>query len=217
MIANYRFEPGVHLNIEELSRELDISRTPMWEAVHRLVQEGLLENVPNKGVFIVELTPQAALDLYTVREVLEGLAARLAIQNINDRSIKALEKNLAKQHQVVQEKDLVAYSKLDFDFHATIYELSNNKVLGEMLETIKSKMHSIAIHIKPILSSLHDDHCAILEALKSRDPDKAEKAFVNHNRQLIEQIKESAQNNKWIKKNRDSTNDNDNTLSVKDI
>lgn len=217
MIANYRFKPGVHVNIEELSRELDISRTPVWEAVHRLVQEGLLKNVPNKGVFIVELTPEAALDLYTVREVLEGLAARLAVQNINDRSLKALEKSLAKQHQIIQEKNLVDYSRLDFDFHSTIYELSNNKVLGEMLEAIKNKMHSIAIHIKPILPSLYDDHCEILEAMKSGDPDKAEKAFMNHNKRLIKQIKESSQNNKWIKRNGTFTNDSENTLHVIDI
>ena len=78
MIANYRFKPGSRLNVEQLTKELGVSRTPVWEAVSRLEQEGLLETIPNRGVFMTVLTPQKSLQLYQVREVLESMAGGLA-------------------------------------------------------------------------------------------------------------------------------------------
>ena len=53
MIANQRFGPGVRVNVEQIAKEVGASRTPVWEAMHRLIQEGLLENLPNRGVFMV--------------------------------------------------------------------------------------------------------------------------------------------------------------------
>jgi DNA-binding GntR family transcriptional regulator len=146
---------------------------------------------------MVELTPRTSLELYTVREALEGLAARLAVQNIDDRLLRKMKKNLEEQSRVVQRRDLVGYSRLDFGFHAMVYEACGNTILQEMLETIKSKMRPIAMHIDPVLVQLYDEHREIFDALKKRDPQKAERAFRVHNRHIIEQIKASLENNKW--------------------
>ena len=197
MIADYRFNPGTRINVEQIAKEVGASRTPVWEAVHRLVQEGLLENIPNRGVFMCALTPEQAIELYTVREALEGLAARLAIQNIDDKTILKMKKCLDQQHKVVQNADLVSYSRLDYDFHAMVYEASGNRTLQEMLETIKNKMRPIAMHITPILSSLYHDHVEILEAFQKKDSDKAEAAFRMHNHQMIAQIKISMETDEW--------------------
>lgn len=197
MIANHRFKPGARINIEQLTKEMGTSRTPVWEAVHRLIQEGLLTNIPNRGVFMVELTPRTALELYTVREVLEGLAARLAVQNIDDKVIRKMKKCLDEQYKVVRRKDLVGYSRLDFDFHAMVYEACGNSILQEMLEMIKGKMRPIAMHIDLVLPQLYEEHLQILEALAERDAQKAERAFRAHNRHIIEQIKASADGDTW--------------------
>ncbi|MEE9936812.1 MAG: GntR family transcriptional regulator [Deltaproteobacteria bacterium] len=199
MIADYRFNPGARINVEQIAKEVGASRTPVWEAVHRLVQEGLLENIPNRGVFMLTLTPQQAIELYTVREMLEGLAARLAIENVDGETLQKMSDCLQKQYEVVQKEDLVSYSRLDYDFHAIVYEASGNRTLQEMLETIKNKMRPIAMHIKPILSSLYGDHLEILEAFKSKNPDRAEAAFRNHNHQMIAQIKNSMLTDEWKK------------------
>ena len=197
MIANHRFEPGARLNVEQIAKEVGASRTPVWEAVHRLMQEGLLENIPNRGVFMVSLTPAKALELYMVREVLEGLAARLAIENADDKVIKKMVKCLKDQEKVIGKGDLVGYSRSDFDFHALVYEASGNKTLQEMLEEIKNKMRPISMHIQPILSDLYDDHVKILDAFRERDREKAEKAFLDHNRQMIRKIQESMVEKDW--------------------
>ncbi len=197
MIAVHRFEPGTRINVEQITKEVGASRTPVWEAIHRLIQEGLLENIPNRGVFMVSLTPSKALELYSVREVLEGLAARLAAQNVDDRMLKKMAKRLEEQRKVIDRSDLVGYSQSDFDFHALIYEASGNRTLQEMLEAIKHKMRPISLHIRPMLEDLFEDHRAILEALRQRDADKAEEAFRRHNRQMMDRIKASASDDQW--------------------
>ncbi|MBP1736090.1 MAG: GntR family transcriptional regulator [Deltaproteobacteria bacterium] len=90
MIANHRFNSGTRINVEQITKEVGASRTPVWEAVHRLIQEGLLVSIPNRGVFMAALTPKHAIELYMVREVLEGLAARLAIANMDDKTLKKM-------------------------------------------------------------------------------------------------------------------------------
>lgn len=197
MIADHRFNPGTRVNVEQLAKEVGASRTPVWEAVHRLVQEGLLENIPNRGVFMCALTPGQAIELYTVRESLEALAARLAIQNIDEKTISKMKKCLEDQYEVVRKEDLVTYSRLDYDFHAMVYEASGNRTLQEMLEAIKNKMRPIAMHITPILSSLYHDHVEILEAFQEKNPDKAEAAFRKHNHQMIVQIQASMKTDEW--------------------
>ncbi len=197
MIANQRFGPGMRINVEQIAKEVGASRTPVWEAVHRLIQEGLLENVPNRGVFMASLTPTMAIELYTVREVLEGLAARLAIPNADEKLVKKMVKCVEEQKKVVEKEDLIGYSRLDYDFHALVYEASGNKILQEMLEAVKNKMRPIATHVSPVLSSLYDDHVRIVEAFRLRDQEKAEAAFRNHNLKMIAQIQRSMETADW--------------------
>ncbi|HLZ19278.1 MAG TPA: FCD domain-containing protein, partial [Smithellaceae bacterium] len=106
----------------------------------------------------------------------------------------------------VQKEDLVSYSRLDYDFHAMVYEASGNRTLQEMLETIKNKMRPIAMHITPILSSLYHDHVEILEAFQQKNPDKAEVAFRKHNNQMIAQIKNSMETDEWKEAPKSSAN-----------
>lgn len=189
MISDLRFSPGSRLNVELLARDLGTSRTPVWEAVRRLEQEGLVRNIPNRGVFIVELTRETAIELYTVREVLEGMAARLAVERISPKALEKMERLLRAQEKIVAEEDLVAYSKSDFEFHACIYAACGNSILREMLESIKQKARPIAMRITPILSELFHDHQMIVRALRLRDPLLAEVAFREHNQRVLMQLK----------------------------
>lgn len=197
MITVHRFQPGAKVNIEGIAKEVGASRTPVWEAVHRLMQEGLLENIPNRGVFIATLTPLTAIELYTVREALEGMAGRLAALKIDARTLKRLEKSLEEQKQVVRQVDLVGYSKLDFEFHSLIYESCGNQILQDMLETIKHKMRPLAMQVERVLPDLYRGHCSIVKALKTGDPDLAEKTFREHNRLMIEHIGKTSAGEDW--------------------
>ncbi|MDD2736206.1 MAG: GntR family transcriptional regulator [Desulfuromonadaceae bacterium] len=197
MIADYRFSPGARINVEQIAKEVGASRTPVWEAVHRLIQEGLLENIPNRGVFMLALTPKMAIELYVIREALEGLAARCAIPKVNEQVLKKMAKLIEEQRKVVAEENLVGYSQLDYEFHSLVYELSGNRTLLEILGAVKNKMRPVAFQIKPILSRLLEDHMEILAAFQDRDSDRAEAAFRNHNLKMIEQIKQTMNPDEW--------------------
>jgi len=188
MIANHRFQPGARLNVEKISKELEVSRTPVWEAVRRLQQEGLLENIPYRGVFMVEMTLERALELYQVREALEGLAARLAALYANERTIEKMGETLESQIKVIEKGDLLGYSRTDFDFHGLIHKMSHNSVLQEMLESLKAKMQPITMEVRPMLPKLYEDHLEIVEAIRSRDPEKSERILRRHNRVVQIQI-----------------------------
>ncbi len=190
MIGAHRFDPGARVNIEALTRELGVSRTPVWEAVARLEHEGLLERIPHRGVFMAVLTLEKALDLYAVRELLEGLAARQAATRIDDRALQKMAACLKKQRALVEASDVVGYSTTDFDLHAAVYEACGNPFLSEMLEKLKAQMRPMRIHIERILPELYADHLRLYEALAARDPDRAEAAFRAHNRFLMEHIRE---------------------------
>jgi len=191
MIADYRFSPGARINVEQIAKEVGASRTPVWEAVHRLIQEGLLENIPNRGVFMLTLTPKVAVELYVVREALESLAARYAVPMVNDRVLKKMAKLIDDQRKMVNGDDLLGYSRLDYEFHALVYELCGNRTLQEILGAVKNKMRPIALQVSPILSRLLEDHMEILAAFRDRDADRAVAAFRNHNLKMIEQLKQS--------------------------
>ena len=197
MIADHRFQPGARLNIESIARELDVSRTPVWEAVRRLEQEGLVENIPNRGVFMSALTAEKVLDLYAVREVLEGMAARLAASRIDERALEAMSACIQKQRDVVANGDFVGYSKLDFEFHATVYEACGNEWLKELLETIKNKMRPLTLHMQPDFLQLIAQHAELIQALRGRDPEKAEQAFRRHNQYMMAQIREDVDAGRW--------------------
>jgi len=191
MIAEHRFSPGSRINVEELARKLGASRTPIWEAIRKLEQEGLVRNVPNRGVFLVELTREDAAELYAVREVLEGMAARLAVKNLSDRMLDRMEASIREQEKVVADENLVGYSRADFDFHALVYAACGNTVLKELLESIKNKARPLALQISPILPELIEDHREIVRALRHRDPDLAEAAFRKHNRKVLALLMEN--------------------------
>ena len=189
MIMNARFEPGARINVEKLTKEIGTSRTPIWEAIRRLEQEGLVVHYAGKGTFMSSLTPREALDIYAVREVLEGMAAREAAERIDEDTLKKMEKCLAKQLKIVEKQDVVNYSQNDFEFHAYIYEASGNDFLREELEGIKNKMRPLGIHFEENLHQFFDDHQEVIEALRNRDGIQAEEALRKHNQHMMEIIR----------------------------
>jgi len=151
-------------------------------------QEGLAKNIPNRGVFLVELTRKATIELYAVREVLEGMAARLAVPRISDKTLEKMERLVREQEKFVAAEDPVAYSQSNLEFHDCIYAACGNATLREMLESIKEKVRPVAMRITPILTELLRDHQRIVRTLRLRDPLLAEAAFREHNQRVLKQL-----------------------------
>ena len=189
MIADRRFTPGSYINVEKLSQELGVSRTPIWEAVRRLEQEGIVIHTPHKGVRVRELTRKMALDLYEVRENMESLAARLAAERATPEVLLAMEECLSEQEKIVKEEDAVAYSNADHRFHLLIYDASGNELLKDILSGLRYKALPLAFKLSPHFSEFIEYHRQILDAFRSKDGQAAENAIRQHNRQMIDLIK----------------------------
>ena len=188
MIADQRFNPGGYINVEKLTQELNVSRTPIWEAIRRLEQEGLVVHTPHKGVRVRELTQETALELYAVREMLEGPAARLAAERITSGALNKMRKCLAEQRSIIKNGDPVAYSRSDHLFHLLVYEASGNKLLKELLEGLRYKALPLAFHLSPYFEEFLGFHKKVFQALRQRNGRAAEKAMQHHNQRMLEII-----------------------------
>ena len=188
MIASYRFTPGKWINVESLAKELAVSRTPVWQALKDLEKEGLVTHEHGKGIRMVQMTLEMAGDLYTVRGVLEGMAASLASEKISRGALRRMESILKKQEQTVQQGDLMKYSKSDFDFHAIIYESCGNWLLRELLENTKRRSRPFVCDITPVLKPLYQDHKDVIEAFRVKDAAAAKKIMKTHNKRMQDQI-----------------------------
>lgn len=188
MIASHRFSPGKWINVERLAKDLGVSRTPIRQAMMDLEKEGLVEHIPKQGIRMAEMTLQMAYDLYTVRGLLEGLAARLAAENMDKRTLARLKSIMKEQKEIVKNQDVVEYSKSDFHFHGLIYGLSGNWLLRDLLENIKTRSRPFVCDITPIMTELYQDHMEVVEALKNHDPVTAERVMRRHNLRMRQRI-----------------------------
>lgn len=193
MIVVHRFEPGLRLNVEKIARELGVSRIPVWEAIRRLQQEGIVRTIPNRGVFLLENPLERSLEIIEVRGALDKLAGRLACERISDRILDQLAKCLLDQLQAIETADLALYSSADLRFHGLIYEASGNSYLKDLFESITLRMLPTRVEFLRILPSLYLGHQEIIEGLANRDPGRVEAAVTRHVELAMNHIKELLQ------------------------
>ena len=175
--------PGHPLSVPELARSLGISRSPVHQAVQRLVAAGLANEVPHKGAVVAEY---GLRDLYEVNELrlaLESLAARLAAGRLGGGDRRALELHLAAHRQAVTAGDTEGYVAADNAFHAAICRASGNSRLVESLERLLHQRlltHHTAARVGGRMAEAHEEHQEIAQALFGGDPEAAENAMRRH-------------------------------------
>ena len=162
----------------ELAQHLGISRTPLREALMKLEQEGLITMLPRGGLKVVELDAEGAVELYEVREMLDGLAARLAAQRIDQRGVRKLEGHLDKMAQASREANAYGWFLHHVGFHEAIFEASANSRLLGLLSTVRlsvQRFHPMLLRSANRLGIALEEHGAIYEAIRAGDPDQAER------------------------------------------
>jgi DNA-binding GntR family transcriptional regulator len=177
---------GARLSVPGLASRLGVSRSPVREAVLRLVNEGLAQESPRKGVVVARLGLAELRSVYEVRAVLEGLAARLAAPTLDEHVLAELGELFAAHQRAADAGDLEASLEVDLAFHAKIRSAAHNPQLEVFLEQIQGKirlaMATTLVHPGPRLAV--EDHRRILEALERRDPEAAELAAKAHVQRL---------------------------------
>ena len=175
---------GDMLDIERLTSELGISRTPLREALLMLEQEGLVETIPYKGTFVVDVSKKDVEEIYQVREALEALAVRLATPVIPDEELKEMQALFASIGNEIEGGDFERHFQSDTQFHDLIVRYCDNEVLQQVLGTITDRIYHVRVfsrnqsgyHMKESFR----EHCLVLDAIMERDDAKAERLMVEH-------------------------------------
>ncbi|KFB09344.1 GntR family transcriptional regulator [Nitratireductor basaltis] len=202
MAASYEFKPDSRLNESELSKRLDTSRTPLREALNRLVAEGFLTFKSGKGFFCRSLKPAEIMDLYEARAAIECEAAALAAIRANAEDIAELEKFLENSKPDYKPgTSPVELVRLDEEFHTRLTALSGNAEMVRMLGNMNGRIHFVRlIDLKTLCERNGPDvvttepHKRILEAVKRRDPDAARAEMAKHIERRLESITENVRN-----------------------
>jgi len=139
-IIDGRLAPGARLIERELTEMMGVSRTVIREALRQLESEGLVTNVPNKGPVVRELSPAEAKDLYTIRAVLEGLAARLFVQNAGDGELTRLAQVLDLVAGAYERGDAQDVLESKNRFYEVLFEGAGSETLSSMLGTLHARI-----------------------------------------------------------------------------
>jgi len=185
LILSGGLDSGDMLDIEWLVSELGVSRTPIREALLRLEQEGLVETIPYKGTFVLDVSEKDVEEIYQVRETLESLAVRLAMPVIPDEELKGMQALLASVGEEMERGDFERYFQSDTDFHALIVRHCGNKLLQQVLGTLTDRISFLRAFSRTRAShhqmrQSFQEHCLILDALMERDVAKIERLMAEH-------------------------------------
>lgn len=142
-ISSGHYPPGTRLDEQQIAEELGVSRTPLREAISKLVKDGLVDHRPYKGNYVRRFTAKEVFDLYEVRKGLESMAVRLAIPRLTNESISELRTILRGIETALKASDLEAYGFADKGFHDVIAQLSGNKTLMSMLMHLSGQVQLI--------------------------------------------------------------------------
>lgn len=183
------------LNQAQIAEQLGTSRGPVREALGRLEQEGLIKNVPYKGVVITSLTPQYVKELYSLRDALETFAVRRAIENLNEDYLERLKQIIEDMDKAAAVKDEDKLGDIDLVFHETIIDMAQHELLKKTWTTLEIGLKR-CLHerhkIYPSLDQVVGSHPAIVEAMAARDSETAMQLMAEHiqdaGEKLLEQM-----------------------------
>lgn len=178
----------VPLRQDELAARLAVSRTPLREALHSLASEGLVTIDPRRGAMVSSPTVQQFLDLYEIREPLEVLAGRRAIDFADAAHVEGIEQL---NEQMAGVTDPATWARLNQEFHRRMYAPCPNKDLLALITPLVTRARfyvGILVSSGPPADGAVQEHADMLAALRARDADAMERAIRTHLRSTVAHV-----------------------------
>jgi DNA-binding GntR family transcriptional regulator len=166
-ILALELEPGTQLVEAELANRLSISKSPVREALLRLSAEGLAFQTAYRGVVVAQIDANEVDEIYTVREVLEPLAVRLAVPRLSHEDVAVARAILERSRDAIALADLAELAQVNREYHRFFSTHSGNRLLQTMLSTLQDKVRIASVQGWRLLASMeteHSQHLAVLEA-----------------------------------------------------
>lgn len=182
-IIEGRLESGAELNQAQLAERLGISRGPVREALGRLEQEGLIRNVPYKGVYVTSLSPTYVRELFSLRAVLEAFALERTIERLRPQDLQLLERSIEVMRKAARAGESLKLANLDVAFHRTLIELSQHDLLLRLWMPMEMGLQRCLHARHRIYESLDEvvgTHPDLVAAIADRDPARARKILEDH-------------------------------------
>lgn len=188
-ILNNELSPNTQVLEQDLAKELNMSRTPVREALIRLERDGLVEVLPRHGMRVLPLSVRDMQDIYEVLTVLESLAAqRLAERKPTTDELKPMLDAQADMDAALEKEDLVAWANADARFHKSLLELCGNERLSAIAMTAFDQAHRarmITLHMRPLPKQSNKDHHALLEAITNGNGTQASRIHRAHREKAV--------------------------------
>jgi DNA-binding GntR family transcriptional regulator len=174
------FEPGERMREAAIADWLQVSRTPVREALRRLVSDNLLVSA-ERGIVVPQLTQNQIIELYAMREVLEGAAAAMAARHASTAEIDYL--NVLLREEAAAPGDALRLAEINVEMHRCIYRAANNQYLARMLKSVQDELRQLRGTTfswpgRPDVAL--SEHRAIVRAIERKDQEAAEKAARRH-------------------------------------
>lgn len=186
-VINGAYPPAFSLTEQDLSQKYDVSRNTIKKVLMLLENEGLVSIERNKGAKVRVCSIEEVMNFLDLREVLEGFIIRNTVASITDEQIQQLSNLLVHMKELMDRRDLLAYSQCNQEFHNIIYSACANHTAVEMTIRLKNQMrkyNSKTILVPGRDVSSYDEHTKILKAIQARDPESAELAMRLHIRNV---------------------------------
>lgn len=182
-IITCAFRPGEYINELQLSAMLKIGRTPVHQALDRLMVEGMVEVIPRKGVIVKPVSLNEVLQIIEVRLINEPYGARLAAEHANDTDLTELADVLNRAKHWASLRNIDNMMLLDREFHLLIARAAKNAVLTELLRNLHERslrFWFISLNAPSQYETVQTEHAAIFDAIEHRDGNEAEAAMRRH-------------------------------------
>ena len=199
MAVAFEFKPEERLNESALSRVLGVSRTPLREALNRLVAEGFLTFITGRGFFCRALSPTRISELYEARQAIESEAVRRVIERATDAEIASLTAYLGETEPLYEScEDIAMLLEMDEEFHRKLAGLAHNAELLKILDNINGRIRYVRLINLELLRNAPKNnagqlsaHRRIVEAMAARDESAAVAAIRGHIERRREQTAEA--------------------------
>ena len=175
--------PGDRIVEIQVAEALDISRTPVREAIHKLEREGLLKKLPKGGFTVMSLSREDIEETFGIRCVLESYAAGLAAQKHHEDELKPLEKKIGEFKTCLKKGNVDDLPRINTEFHNLLYALSRSPKLIKMINDLRDQIfrfRKILLKIDQMPEASNEDHRKMLAAIRERDVAKVEELVKEH-------------------------------------
>lgn len=182
-ICDGDYKPGQWLQEKELAEQFSISRSPVREALRQLASDGLVVDVPNKGVFVREFTAQDMEDIFDLRVMMENYAIEKTAQHLNDDAKERLTHCLHELEDAYAKDDLKRYIEIDRGLHDLFVELSGNSLLAITYERIRTMIQQFRVYSlssKDRLDGSLTEHREIIQCLMDHRIPEAQEINSRH-------------------------------------